>query len=120
MSEILPFSNGDFDAGAIDFELWEAELEDTETIARLSHELGRLSFSDTVEFRPELVAKPEKPLDEQEQKYDEPQIAMYQEPKREQESYNYEEPYLLSDEMFDAAMGLIYFATGVPADELRK
>lgn len=120
MSEILPFSNGDYDAGATDFELWEAELEDTETIARLSHELGRLSFSDTVEFRPELVAKPESPLDDPEEMYDEPQIAMHQESKREQKSQADGELYLLSDEMFDAAMGLIYFATGVPADELRK
>lgn len=113
MSETLPFGNGDSDATATDFELWESELEDTETIARLSHELGRLSFSNTVEFQPELVAKPELLLDE-------PQIAMHQEPKREQKSQGDGELYLLSDEMFDAAMGLIYFATGVPADELRK
>lgn len=118
MSEILPYSSGDFNTEATDFELWEAELQDDETIVRLSHELGRLSFSDTVELLPRPVEKEDQP--EEELKVSEATIDMAEEPKSNWDSYKVEEPYLLSDEMFDAAMGLIYFATGVPADELRK
>lgn len=122
MYENGPLNSGDYgedspDHTTSDYELWEAELKGNENIARLSHELGRFSLQNEIEVM--NIQRPNKELEDEEREVEE-------EPETEDELIPMEarhssgDDYLLSDEMYGVAMGLIYLTTGIPADEMMK
>lgn len=122
MSEMAPSESGDhskpdLELYAEDFDAWERELLYEEQSTELSRRFGQLALGETIEHTaldeaPEedsLPIKPKKPDDEV-RKPDPLSIS----------SETSSEPgwHVTEDEMFSAAMGLIYFATGFPADEM--
>ena len=123
MYENGPLDSGDYgddspDHTTSDYELWEAELKDNENIARLSHELGRFSLQSEIEVADVLQPKKRKSPEDEDEKEEEPEL--------EEELFSMEtspsssDGYLLGDEMYGAAMGLIYLTTGIPVDEIMK
>ncbi len=109
------YSDNSFDQYSTDFELWEAELGENENIARLSLELGRFSLQESMASDNSKV-----PEYDEEPELEQPQMPeQWQQPKPERQQAS-GESYLLSDDMFDVAMGLIYLTTGVPADEMYR
>lgn len=123
MSEMIPSESGDYgdinpELYAADFTEWEQELESEPSIAELSHKLGSMSLSEAIEYD-EIVEPPEEPEEPEELK----------KPNEQKEKYDYlqaspnnssreSSPKITQDELFSAAMGLIYFATGIPAEEV--
>lgn len=124
MSEMIPSESGDYgdispELYAADFTEWEQELESEPSIAELSRKLGSISLSETIEYDeiaepPEEPEEPEelkKPNEHKEEKYDFLQASP-------NSSSRESSPKITQDELFSAAMGLIYFATGISAEEV--
>lgn len=116
MSEYGPSNSGDYgesssDQSSTDFELWEAELENDESIARLSLELGRLSLQGEIEY-PEEEQEPSK-----KKKPEEPDQEKWEMPAMDESAGFSGGEYLLGDEMYGAAVGLIYLTTGFSMED---
>lgn len=123
-SENMPFDGGSgwegFGPAEIaDFHEWESELLDHEPIRRLSGDMARLTLADTVSYAESELMPEYEPKDEPIERYVKPKQEKYQpEQPVSRENGPIDGSFFLDREMFDAAMGLIYLTTGIPADEL--
>jgi hypothetical protein len=111
MSEIIPSDSGDYiepnlEAYTADFDAWEQEL---------ASELGQRALGDVINH--DRLATPlNKPLEDEKIQ---PTKQDYEPLKLDVNTGSVEKgPGVTEDELFSAAMGLIYFTTGIPADEV--
>lgn len=119
MSEIIPSDSGDYiepnlEAYAADFDAWEQELVYEPYIPELASELGQRALDDVISDR--LAMPFNKPLEDERIQ---PSKQDYEPLKLDVSTGSVEKgPGVTEDELFSAAMGLIYFTTGIPADEV--
>lgn len=136
MSELLPSENGGYGESniepyAADFTEWEQELAAEPHIAELRAQLGSLSLVETIDYdtrdllnedeveeleEPEGPGGTKKPKENETKKEEQLQ---YDPLNLQPEKASGEQgPHVTQDELFSAAMGLIYFTTGISVEEV--
>ncbi len=118
--EGFPSDSGPSDQEAIDFALWEGELN-APRAAELTADLGDLALAQLVTVRQEMPPQPpEDPNLRPRQEHEEilPQATVTRHSSLEAPSARSSDFHLTNDEMAQAAMSLIYLTTGVPADDI--